>query len=157
MKVVDKSICNAYCVENPNRPKTYIISPFYRCLYHRILQSVSDRAASSHRPRLIKEIVKDNEIVVAVYIGQYGGYKVDDADLEYVVKAEYDLSSFQPLLLFDNRRKVWVRIEPEDAEVVISRIRYDLWLSQRNGEHVLVNRTKKQVPLIDIKLVEVPE
>jgi len=95
--------------------------------------------------------------VVAVYIGQYGGYKVDDADLEYVVKAEYDLSSFQPLLLFDNRRKVWVRIEPEDAEVVISRIRYDLWLSQRNGEHVLVNRTKKQVPLIDIKLVEVPE
>jgi len=92
----------------------------------------------------VREIVRDDEVTVVVYIASRGDYKVHPSDLEYVVKFKSTCDFSQPLLLFDARRKVWVSVSPEDANIVVDRLKYDLFSALKNGEHQIVFRAPSE-------------
>jgi len=140
-RVLTRDVCNPYCsfyVPEKERKKTTILPMYYTCRYHSIIQSVLDRKTSARRPRRVIEVVTDNAVTIAVYIGERGS-EVRESDLEYIVRHQPD-----GYYLFDNRRKIWLRLDFWAYQDILERLKEDFWMAARMNRHIYIEKRKQE-------------
>ena len=164
-RIITIKDCNRYCYSNVRYINTYILPPFWRCRYHRFLQSLSTRSPSARRPRLIREFHKFNgstiALTIAVYIGDYDqplNQLLADPQpyLSYVVFQDNN-----GMYVYDPRYRSVCKVSlcSSDENVVWERVRYDFFVAQRNGLHEIIKRGQKQTPALYVfkYLSQVPD
>jgi len=140
-EILTRDSCNPYCANyepEKEKRKTSILPEFYQCRYHSVIQSVLDRKTSARRPRKVVEVVADDTVTIAVYIGERGS-EVRDSDLEYVVRYQPD-----GCYLFDNRRKVWLRLDFWARQDILERLKEDFWMAVKGNRHIYVEKQKHE-------------